>query len=1189
MPSASEDCDPDLETDLQRRLLNAEEARIRGESNWADVNAPELPGEQQSDFARMLSRLQLLHEAAGREQDRSAAEVPPTASLQNPAAQTNLPPTAIAGGPVPPFTPADADRLEAGGSDPRQPPAPGDGEMPWTLGKYVCERLLGSGGFGAVFEARDLVLNRRAALKVPRVETVLSYAARHRFLREARACATLEHPNIVSVYETIESPEIAIVYELCDAGTLQQFVSHQGPLLTENQSVRLAIALAGGLQHAHQRGILHRDIKPSNVLLSSAKEDSGVEAIQLGDRKLIPRLTDFGLAKIIEENDEETQTGTILGTPGFMSPEQAQARRADIGTHSDVFSLGALLYWLLTGRRPWQGQSVSTCPEPLQKDLLIPPRKLNSRVSRELNLICLKCLEPGVSDRYESALQPLDDLQALRDGEPVSVKAPGPLELLRRARRRHPLLLTSTLMVVFLLLLGAGMELNHRSAQNALVRRLNTLNDELSGTVQDLNTALSRAERSDAVRAGLLYESDMQLAEQSKRDGDLPTVKKILTRHIPQRGQQDRRGVEWLLLWNETHMSSRQLSRVDSAVYDIEPSPDGRTIAVVGADGVIRMFSVPEWTLVASIPTDQIEINSVAYSPDGRLLATAGDDGTVRLWDRQQTRQVLSVTVASLKAFGVVFHPDGSRFYTCGNGPVLEEWRVADGRRVRSMLGHEDSVDAIDVSPDGRLLYTAGADGRRGIFDLQDGRLVSLESVRGNQRIANVKGLPGDSADWFLTGTIQGRTSDLAVLQLENSASGIRRQVAQFADGVQVVALHPSEPLAACGLRNGEIAIVDLHDPEAEDRDRILHRWLANRSRIYGICWSPDGDVLSADSNGQVSLWPAEQFRRSVGAELAVDSPLGPIEPDSLCWSSSGRWLLWNTVQGKLVVTDVDRRESRVLMDGLSPDDRISLAPNEQHGLVWSNSASPRMYTVRMDLSVPPTDVLRTVRLTPLWSVADGSHPTEVTSVCWLKTGHIAMIRRRSQVIVELRSLQSGALVNTFEASGKEVTDNLCVTASADQRYLFLGEGDSIVGIELESGRRWEVGRHDSTVSALAWCCDSPEGTEARLISGGADRTMRFWEPFQMQQVQVVHGHLAGVQRLAIGFNRRSVISVSQQNHVAIWSLQSGMPLRKNWDRELAESFENSIVSPLGVAAASPRAWRVDRVFSLSRLPHEDF
>lgn len=1194
MPSANEDSDFQTPSDLQRRLLNAEEARFRGEHDWLEVDARELPADQRPQFARMLSRLQLLQQAAARQTSRSAAAEAPAGSAERSSTEAgetlDFRRSTDAGCVPEPPGQAEADGRgfpDAVSSAGTADAATADG--PGRLGKYVCERLLGSGGFGAVFEARDTILNRPVALKVPRVETILSYAARHRFLREARACATLQHPNIVSVYETIESPEAAIVYELCDGGTLRDLASDESPSLTEEQIIRLMIALASGLQHAHQRGILHRDIKPSNVLLCSANEDSSVAVIELGGRELIPKLTDFGLAKIIEDHDEDTHTGTIMGTPGFMSPEQAEARRGDIGTHSDVFSLGALFYWLLTGQRPWQGQTGSTWPGAWQRDLLIPPRKLNSQVSRELNLICLKCLEPQVEDRYESALHLLDDLTALHAGEPISVKAPGPMELLRRARRRHPLFLTSTLMGLLLLLLAVVMEWNHRSAQNALVGRLNTLNDELSDTVQDLNTALNRAEHSDAVRAGLLYESDMQLAEQSKRDGDLPTVRKILARHIPDRGQPDLRGVEWLLLWNETHMGSRHLIRLNASIYDIERSPDGHTIAVVGADAVIRMYAIPDWTPVARIATEQIEINSITFSPDGSIVATAGDDGTVRLWDHQHAQQILSVTTASPKAFGVVFHPDGSRFYTCGNGPVLEEWQTAGGTRSATMLGHKDSIDAIDVSADGRFLYTAGADQRRGIHDLQTQTLVSLTPVREDQRIASVTALPGPSEHWFLTGTIQGRTSDRAVLQLENATSGARRQVAEFADGVQVVALHPSQPLAVCGLRNGEITIVDVDDPETGGRDRIRYRWLAHQARIYGISWTPDGDVISASSNGQVSLWPAEQFRQSVGAELALDSPLGPIQPDSLCWSSSGRWLLWNTVRGELVVTDVDHRESRTVMDGLSPDDRISLSPDERHVLVWSNTSSLRMYTLRMDLSVAPPEVVQTIRPTPLWSVADGSQPTEVTSVCWLKNGHIVLIRRRSRTLAELRELNSGTLVRAFEASGQDLTDNLCAELSGDERYLFLGEGDAIMGIELDTGRRWEVGRHESTVSALAWCSDSPEGTEPRLISGGADRTMRYWEPFQLRQIEVVHGHLAGVHRLAIGFNRRSVISVSQQNHVAIWSLQSGMPLRKNWDRELAESFDNSIVSPLGVAAASPRAWRVDRVFSLSRLPHEDF
>jgi serine/threonine protein kinase len=227
-------------------------------------------------------------------------------------------------------------------------PAPAAGAR-MSLGRFEVIRELGQGGFGVVYLARDPVLGREVALKVPRAEMLVSPEARRRFLREGRAAAGLDHPHIVPVFESGEiGPFAYIVSACCEGPTLSAWLRERTQPVAARVAARLVADLADAVQHAHDRGILHRDLKPSNILLQSGGDstDSFVP---------ISRITDFGLARIVEEAGvgEETRSGSPLGSPPYMAPEQAAGKRRDVGPAADVYSLGATLYEILSGRPPF--------------------------------------------------------------------------------------------------------------------------------------------------------------------------------------------------------------------------------------------------------------------------------------------------------------------------------------------------------------------------------------------------------------------------------------------------------------------------------------------------------------------------------------------------------------------------------------------------------------------------------------------------------------------------------------------------------------------------------------------------------------------------------------------------------------------------------------------------------------------
>jgi serine/threonine-protein kinase len=286
-------------------------------------------------------------------------------------------------------------------------PGPEPAGLPRSFGDYELLEKLGRGGMGVVYKAWQRSLGRTVALKLLLHGEQASAEELARFRAEAEAAAQLEHPNIVAVYEVGDwqgRPYFSMQY--VEGPTLADLVA--GGPLPPRQAARLLADVCRAVHHAHQAGILHRDLKPSNVLLDKAGH---------------PHVADFGLAKRVEGDPSLTRTGNILGTPSYMSPEQATGSRGVLGPASDVYSLGTILYTLLTGRPPFQAaNSVDTLRMVLEQDP-VPPRLLNPRVDRELEMVCLKCLQKPADLRYPTAAALADDLEAFLQGEPVAARS----------------------------------------------------------------------------------------------------------------------------------------------------------------------------------------------------------------------------------------------------------------------------------------------------------------------------------------------------------------------------------------------------------------------------------------------------------------------------------------------------------------------------------------------------------------------------------------------------------------------------------------------------------------------------------------------------------------------------------------------------------------------------------------------
>lgn len=322
--------------------------------------------------------------------------------------------------------------------------------LPTTIGRFEIQSLIGQGGFGMVFLARDPDLERVVALKVPTINSLLKDDAQHRFQQESRAIAALNHPNIVPIYEVgNEGPISFLASEFVDGTDLAKWIEKHGPL-DPRHAAEVVVVIADAIQHAHLRHVIHRDLKPANILLETSDSESSFAPESI-------RVTDFGLAKVLERGKADlTQTGCLIGTPAFSAPEQLQPIAGQKPTErADVYSLGAILYFVLTGQAPFSGENLIDLIRIVQTNLPLSPVQWNPCVPRELAAICLKALEKNPSDRYDTASQLRDDLVRFQNGESVVAHPIAwPTKLVRLAKRNPSI---ASLLLITSLAIAAGM------------------------------------------------------------------------------------------------------------------------------------------------------------------------------------------------------------------------------------------------------------------------------------------------------------------------------------------------------------------------------------------------------------------------------------------------------------------------------------------------------------------------------------------------------------------------------------------------------------------------------------------------------------------------------------------------------------------------------------------------------------
>ena len=1029
------------------------------------------------------------------------------------------------------------------------------------FGDYELLEEIARGGMGVVFKARQLSLNRVVALKMILAGELAGKEEIARFRAEAEAAANLDHPHIVPIYEVgAHQGQQYFSMKYIEGGHFASLLNLAPPARRSLRDlVALLIPVCHAVHHAHQRGILHRDLKPGNILLDQAGQ---------------PHVTDFGLAKKVEGDSGMTRTGAIVGTPSYMAPEQAAARK-QLTTAVDIYSLGAILYEICTGQPPFRAETpLDTLMQVLEQEP-IPPRQRAPDVDRDLETICLKCLEKEPEKRYGSAQALAEELERWRKGEPILARPASSWEKAVKWARRKPaaaaLAGVSFLAVVILVtvLITFTWLLAHSLTDRT--RALAALGDEQKATQQALTNLGTEQAATQAALAREKYTGYVQrvnAAWMAWNTNDLAHSRQLLAACPP-----ELRGWEWRYVHTLCNTPIRRFAgTMEEGRACFALSGDGQRLAVAQWDGIEVWEG--NWTnrkLLARIPQEMV--NGLALNADGSQLfasvsmtiyqgesvtvgsPTKGRDGKdvpvplgVRVWSLPSGKELRTWMQPETDSLALALSPDGTwvasvRAPTAASmrrgRRVLEIWNPATGELRSSLATSPGSTDPakLAVSPDGRLLLASLQGGELTVWDTKTWTQLWSYSAPGAdparaakpQRLVLAFAVSPDSQQLVVVSAPVTRLAFMsrpkfgsAKVSLLDARTG--RDLGELFPGetsVAAVGFQPKGRWLALGGNDGTLRLLDREDGTS----RLLR---GHGGPVVQLAFTPDGQhLLSCGLDGEVLVWDLRQPQQDLHR---IEGGFG------LMYVATERWLLTMQLQAfgmRPVVIDLRGGQQRHTLAcryflpcgwALSPEgDLAALASTMPN---FGAGAATRAAPMRSALELFRLDTGERVRL-----LVDAN--LHLTNLAFSRDGRRLLAIDFTNT---LRSwdVQTGQLVETRKLPG---------TAA-----LLCPQGETAL-VAYQEGQRFRVAVHDLATNQERHRLPFPIASLAHISFTPDGRFMAFTPKGSTEQLSAQNPQLVPWNETPAGLiaiNTRSSSTFVEGNatslvpNVVLWDLTTG-------------------------------------------------
>ena len=1071
-------------------------------------------------------------------------------------------------------------------SGPAATDSPDEVQPEGPLGDYRIVREVGRGGMGVVYEAVQISLGRRVALKILPLAGALDPKQLQRFKNEARAAAQLHHPHIVPVHgvgcergihyyamQFIEGQTLAaLIREFrhqagnedpgakapAEAATVEdRGPGNATPPTTPRSSIldqrpssffravaTLGVQAAEALEHAHQQGVIHRDIKPANLLIDGAGN---------------LWITDFGLARL-QGDAGLTMSGDLLGTLRYMSPEQALGKGGLGDPRTDVYALGVTLYELLTLEPAYNGPERHEVLRQIAEDEPIPARRLNQAVPGELETIVLKAMSKSADERYASAQELADDLRRYLEDKPIRARRPSLRQRAAKWARRHKTVVRAALIMLLLAVVALVISTVFIWRAKEDVDRANA----------DLKQAYER-ERQNA------YYQRIALAEREWSANNLNRMLQLLDECPP-----DLRAWEWHYL-QRLRLQALPPLRHDSAVFCAAFSPDGERIASASQDGKVTIWDAQSGGQLLQFRAHREHARGVAYSPDGRLLATTSLDNTVKIWDVQALAKdpnpspLRCMTRQGVSNYSVMFSPDGKRLASAGPRSIRSDglgedlaevtiWDPISGQELCTLEGREPGMwSALTFSPDSQSVATGHHEGHGdGII----GKVVHVWDANTGRKVRTFAGHTQDvesvafSPDGRFLASGSGKPSDAVgtdgELKLWDIQTG--RELLDLRGHITVFALAFSPDGRRLASAGGDQTI-KLWDTATGKEALTLRGHLGT---VRSLAFSPNGQrLVSASHDMTVRVWDATPLNgKSDSADLTLRGHQGDVA--SVAFSPDGRYVVSAGLDRSIRVWDphsgselkrLPVPKGIPLTIVFSPDGRW-LASRGSKGptvTIWDTTA----WEVSRTFSQPSNDLNHCVAFSPdgkLFAVGGHSafegtertisirdtttgreihrlrgHTWNISGVAFDRTGQF-LASAGTDSTVRIWNVRAGKEVVTLQP--KHEGSATSVAFSPDGKCLATGSQDRAV--KIWSAATWKlvhaIQDAHGGINSVAFASDS-----RRLAWGGTDATVKVADATTGQILETLRGHTGPVSSVAISPDGQQIASASADSTVRIW------------------------------------------------------